>query len=340
MREPQFENLLKVLNRQRPDRPTLFEFFLNEPLYRKLAGEELSKQYPEWQFGDLNPLIIEAFKNAGYDYATCHGCTMSFNIGEIEMKETISLNAGHAITDRDSFNSYDWPDPDSQDYSRLDKAANWLPDGMKLIVFGPGGILENVISLVGYERLCMMLVDDPALVEDLFANVGQILIRYYEICGQYETVGAMIANDDWGYKTQTMLSPADMRKYVFGWHKKIVETIHNSGRPAILHSCGQLENVMDDVVDEIRYDAKHSYEDTILPVEDAYERWGCRIAILGGIDLDFVCRRSPQEIRQRSQKMLERTAERGGYALGTGNSVPEYVPHENYFALINTILKP
>jgi uroporphyrinogen decarboxylase len=32
--------------------------------------------------------------------------------------------------------------------------------------------------------------------------------------------------------------------------------------------------------------------------------------------------------------MLERTWDRGGYALGTGNSVPTYIPDENYFALL------
>ena len=32
--------------------------------------------------------------------------------------------------------------------------------------------------------------------------------------------------------------------------------------------------------------------------------------------------------------MLARTADRGAYALGTGNSVPDYVPDENYLALI------
>ena len=32
--------------------------------------------------------------------------------------------------------------------------------------------------------------------------------------------------------------------------------------------------------------------------------------------------------------MLERAARHGAYALGTGNSVPEYVPQENYFAMI------
>ena len=35
---PIFDNLLEVLGRRIPSRPTLFEFFLNMPLYEKLAG--------------------------------------------------------------------------------------------------------------------------------------------------------------------------------------------------------------------------------------------------------------------------------------------------------------
>ena len=31
--------------------------------------------------------------------------------------------------------------------------------------------------------------------------------------------------------------------------------------------------------------------------------------------------------------MLERSSSRGGYALGTGNSIPAYVPDDNYFAM-------
>ncbi len=79
----------------------------------------------------------------------------------------------------------------------------------------------------------------------------------------------------------------------------------------------------------------HGRHDTIEPVEVAYERWSSRIAILGGIDLDFICRKTPEEIYQRAKSMLERAEKRGCYALGSGNSIPEYVPVENYLAMIS-----
>ena len=94
---------------------------------------------------------------------------------------------------------------------------------------------------------------------------------------------------------------------------------------------------MDDIIDDIKFDAKHSFEDVIIPVEQAYEKWGSRIAILGGIDMDFMCRSTPEQIRQRCEAMLAKAATRGGYALGTGNSVPEYVPYCNYLAMIDCI---
>jgi len=337
MSRPDFENLLQVLRREAPARPTLFEFFLNQPFYEKFTGKALGKEGVGWEWGTVDTIVMEAFVKAGYDYLTVLGSDMSFGRQEAEKKKTISLNAGSAIRDRKSFESYDWPEPDSYDYSRLEKAKSVLPDGMKLICYSNYGLLENVLLLVGFERLCMMLVDEPGLAKDIFNSVGERLVRYYEICSPYESVGALISNDDWGFKTATMLSPEQMREYIFPWHRRIVEVIHASGKPAILHSCGNLNEVMDEIIDDMKYDAKHSFEDTIIPVEQAYEQWGERIAILGGIDMDFICRATPQQITKRCEAMLARVKKRGGYALGTGNSVPEYVPWDNYIAMIDCV---
>lgn len=43
-RKPDFSNLLKVLHRETPDRPTLFEFFLNPVLEQKFSNDLLNRQ--------------------------------------------------------------------------------------------------------------------------------------------------------------------------------------------------------------------------------------------------------------------------------------------------------
>jgi uroporphyrinogen decarboxylase len=330
MRQPDFNNLLKILNKQVPDRPALFELFLNESIYRDLCGQEILDRKDELQ---QHRIVIHGFKNAGYDYASLRGSDFQFSIKAHNKKNTISLNENCMIFDEESFEKYKWQEPDDYDYSRLEKLDKELPEGMKLIVWGPGGVLENAIELTGFENLCLMVYENPDLAQRIFDEIGSRLVRYYELSAPYASVGALISNDDWGFKTQTMLSPAQMRKYVFPWHKQIVEAGHKAGKPVILHSCGNLEQVMDDIIDDMKYDAKHSYEDSILPVEQAYERWGHRIAIMGGMDMDFMCRSTPEEVKARCRAMLDRVSGRGSYALGTGNSVPEYIPRENYFAM-------
>jgi uroporphyrinogen decarboxylase len=324
-----FRCLEKVLRREPAGRPVLFEFFMNPDLHQQLAGERIDPADPLSE----KRITTRGFAAAGYDYATM-GCGFGFPRPAARSESTLSLNEGVVITDRASFDAYPWPDVDSADYTLVDQLAPTLAEGMKFIGCGPGGVLENVIRLVGYDNLCFMLADDPGLVEDIFAGVGSRLVRHYEILCQFDSIGALISNDDWGFKTQTMLAPEDMRRHVFPWHKRIVETIHAAGLPAILHSCGNLREVMDDIIDDLGYDAKHSYEDNIQPVEEAYEEYGRRIAILGGLDLDFICRSTPEAVTARAEAMLARTADRGGYALGSGNSIPAYVPADQYLAMI------
>jgi len=337
MRDADFTNLLRILDRRTPRRPTLFELFLNDTMYRKIAGPTIAAMTD-----DLAPwrLRMHGMRGAGFDYASVLASELNFPAAETRHLQTKSLNEGGVIFDRASFNSYPWMDPDRCDYSRLERLEKELPKGMKLVVMCPNGVLENAIQLVGYERLCLMLADNPQLTWDVFEAVGSRLVRYFDIACAYPSVGAAISNDDWGFKTQTMLSPADMRKYVIPWHRKIVAAIHEHNKPAILHSCGNLEAVMEDIIEWIGFDGKHSYEDAIMPVEDAYEKYAGRVAVLGGIDMDFICRRPAQEVRARSIAMLERSAMRGGYALGTGNSVPEYVPEEKFRAMTSAALGP
>jgi uroporphyrinogen decarboxylase len=332
--QAKFNNLLSVLRREAPARPTLFEFILNDKLFSRVApGPE-----PTDLMSGLRRNIA-AFYRLGFDHATVQVPGFGFKDSIVRRSAaTISLNEGAVIHNRKDFEAFAWPDPEAAEYEVLDHIGPDLPRGMKLIPFSPDGVLENVINLVGFEALCFMLVDDPRLVEDVFEQVGSRLVRYFERSIRQDCIGACMVNDDWGFKTSTFLSIAAMRRLVFPWIKRIVELCHAAGIPAILHSCGYFEKIIEDIIEEMKFDGRHSYEDAIMPVEEAYERYHERIAILGGIDVDFICRSTPEEVYRRSKAMLERAAGRGGYALGTGNSVPEFMPQANYLALVRAAL--
>lgn len=96
---------------------------------------------------------------------------------------------------------------------------------------------------------------------------------------------------------------------------------------------------MDDLIDDVKIDARHSFEDVILPVTEAKKRYGCRIAILGGIDMDKICRYNEEALRAYTRSVLEQCAPGGGYALGTGNTVANYIPVNNYLAMLDEGMK-
>jgi len=328
-----FDELLKVLHREKTERPVLFEIFFDKEYYEFFAD----RSFAGIRHNSLEELelVVQAFYNAGYVYASIYGSEFGFPRQAQEHLKSISLNEGSVIHDWDSFNSYQWMDPDRCDYSKLQAIEGKLPDNMKIVVMGPGGVLENVMALVGYDNMCYMLYENPELLQAVFDRVGSSTLRYYEKSLQYPSVGAIISNDDWGFNTQTFLSTEDLRKYVFPWHKKIAEAAHRAGKPAILHSCGNMNKVFDDIIDDMKYDGKHSYEDNIFSVEKSIEKWGGRIAILGGLDLNFFINACLDEVKKRAKKLADIGVNKGGYALGSGNSLCYYIPREKALAMID-----
>lgn len=91
---------------------------------------------------------------------------------------------------------------------------------------------------------------------------------------------------------------------------------------------------MEDVI-ELGINTKHSNEDTIAPFDKWIELYGEGIALFGGIDVDVLCQQKPEEIIEKvTQDGLRFRGLAKGYAIGSGNSIPDYVPVEGYLAMI------
>lgn len=328
---PDFKQLERVLKKQKPDRPVFFDFIIGNQKERLLVGDDYRD---ETEF-DRVLTTIRAFDSAGYDHAPIivRGLTFSRKDDSSHHGETKSLNSGATIVDRESYMAYSWPEIEDCDFSLIHEAGKHLGKKVKFIPFSLDGILENTIGIMGYENLCYNLYDDPELVSDVFFQVGKRIKAYFAQCLKYPEVGAILCNDDWGFNSQTMVPPVVLREHVFPWYREIVELAHAKGKYAILHSCGYFEDIIEDIISEMKFDGRHSYEDKIKPVEKAYQELYPRLAVMGGIDVDFLARSTKEAIRKRTQAMLK-LAERGGYALGSGNSVPDYIPNENFVAML------
>ena len=317
--DPQFERLETVLRRKgEPDRVPFYELFADREVMEEILGKSI---------GDCRD-TIEFYHRLGYDYVPVWPhCDLT--VGSL-----IDRSQGYPIKDWETFHSYEWPAADSVQFYEFEMIEPNLPNGMK-IIGETGGILESLEALVGYEQLCYLLADQPELVEAILKHLEELYESMYVGMARREEVGAVVISDDLGFKTQTLLSPDMLRQYILPRHRKLAEIIHDAGKPCILHSCGQLSEIMEDVIEYVGVDAKHSYEDHIFPVDRAMELYGDRIAILGGFDVDKLSRGDETEIRSHTRFLIEHLSKRGGYALGSGNSIPGFIPIENYLTMLD-----
>jgi uroporphyrinogen decarboxylase len=52
------------------------------------------------------------------------------------------------------------------------------------------------------------------------------------------------------------------------------------------------------------------------------------------LDINILSAASPEEVAGHTRFLLQRCGGEGRYAVGSGNSVPSYIPVQNYLAMI------
>jgi len=271
---------------------------------------------------------------------------MGFDCVPIEIPLNCPLPSGHGATSEESeakvvfrtlaeAEAYPWPDDAHPlDFRHYETAARYLPAGVKLVAGVCAGPYEWASMMLGTVGLSYALADEPELVEYVFARIGRLHTSAVRQLATMDAIGALRQGDDLGFKSSTFLPPALLRQFVFPTYRAMVDLAHAQGKPFILHSCGNLAEVYDDLVD-IGIDAKHSFEDIILPVEEFKRQYGTRMTPLGGLDVDTICRSDEASLRAYTRHKVEQCFADGYWAIGTGNSLTDYMPVENYLIVLD-----
>jgi len=346
--KPDWEALRACILRQgSPKRVHHIELYLDWEVQEAVAErfgllEGLDQSSPDF----LYQRMVRIQRAMGYDYVRQGVDAMDMPLTKHAIADTADLqrDGGRSymdetrgpITSWEEFERYPWPDPDALTTHALEWYEKNLPDDM--CVIGSGGFAhfaEYLTWLMGYETLCFALYDNRALVQAIAERLLELYVPILERILSFDRVKIIWGSDDMGFKTGPMIGPNDLRAFVLPGHKKMAEMSHRAGRPYLLHACGNLATIIEDLIEDVKIDAKHSFEDTIEDVRDVKHSYGQRIALLGGIDLDFMCRADEAAIRKRVRETLEICMPGGGYCLGTGNSVANYIPVEHYLAMVD-----
>jgi uroporphyrinogen decarboxylase len=336
--QPDYTYLLDVLYNKKPVRLPLYEHRIDESFIMKTSNGRIGLQgNTRADYENYFHDIIDFWKNMTYDAfsyeaAICeifpgHGAIMGGKLGPIQTR-----------ADFEKYPFNDIPKIFWETYTpHLEAIKKVMPPGMKAYGGCGYGIFESSEDLVGYENLAVLQYLDPELFRDLYIKIGDLYVKLWsEMIKRYDDLFVFYRmGDDLGFKSGTLLEPDTIRKHILPQYKRIIDIVHASGKKFLLHSCGNIFEVMDDIIN-LGIDAKHSNENEIAPFEKWIELYGEKIGLFGGIDVNTLCLNNYDEVFElvyfKASKYRNSTE---GYGLGSGNSIAGYVPIEGYKAMID-----
>jgi len=343
---PDCERFIRaVTTDHEPARPPLIEYIVDravlEPVLAMIGrpwvdpGGNRAQQAAYWAN------FVAFWHHMGYDHVRLE-ISMAFprpqRAGGVRGRAYAETHRGPIASWAD-FEAYPWPKAEDVDFFCYEQVTAGLPEGMGLIANHAGGPLEVLTALMGYETLCLGLYDQPDLVRAVARRVGELMEAFYRRILSLPRLIAIFPGDDMGFRSGTLVAPDSLRELTLPWHRRFADMAHRAGLPYFLHSCGNVDEIMDDLVEDVGIDAKHSFEDAICPAAEAKRRWGDRIGILGGVDVDKLARLPGPALRRYVREVIDRCAPGGRFALGSGNSIPDYIPVESYLTMLDEALR-
>jgi len=328
MPDPDFRRMQSALACAQPDRVPLAELwidrvimerFINKPIGSHDTGEDYDLQAE-----------IEFWLRAGYDYI--HIEPRYFFPKKSGRQPTPDEHNG-LITSWDEFENYPWPTLMEVDFSSLENAPDLLPPGMAIIA-GTSGIFEDTWMIMGFETLCLAIHDQPDLVEAVFYRVGNFITQIFERIVAYPRVGALWISDDLAYTSGPIVNPNVYKQWLFSWYRQIKKIAAKKNMPLLLHSDGDLSLLLPDLL-EIGFNGLQPIEPKAMDICALKKSFGSRLCLIGNIELDFpLVRGKPDDVTQAVKELIRAIAPGGGFCLGSSNTIPYYVPLENYVAMI------
>lgn len=370
--KPDFDHLVQVLNGEKEPQRVLFaELLIDEEvkkhLYEQVFGEKNVPPPTAQRFGSSDQdrafretreyrlaydayhrQLINLYHRLGYSFIPDLEYYLNFsalNLVSRVGKDTALLSREERYWAEESYGMIrNWQDFERFPWAQarqmlstygehLERMSRALPDGMKIA--SQAAMFEPVLEwLLGYQGLFYLTYDHPDLVEAVFNEVGKLVLESYRIAAPAEKVGVIWHGDDLGYKAATLLSPELLRRWVFPWFRRFAEVAREHRKPFWYHCCGNKEAIMEDLIEGVGIDALHAFEDSCCPVVEYKKRYGRRIGLIGGIDMDKLARLDEEALRRHVRQVLQACMEGGRYVLGSGNSICNFIPVGNYLAML------
>ncbi|HBN86248.1 MAG TPA: hypothetical protein DDZ89_20690 [Clostridiales bacterium] len=165
------------------------------------------------------------------------------------------------------------------------------------------------------EKLCELM--------DILTDMNLYAIRQYK---ENQFDGYMFC-DDWGLQNSLMISPDHWRQFWKPRYKRIYDAAHKAGLVTILHSCGYIADILEDLIDA-GLDVIQMDQQMNMGLDLLHERFAGRITFWCPVDIQAVMvYGNERTIRAYCREMTSKLGTSQGGFIARYYASPQSVGH-------------
>jgi len=186
---------------------------------------------------------------------------------------------------------------------------------------------------VGTERCLFAIAENPEWLSEMYQTELELDLALLDMAWDAGyTFDAIMWPDDMGYKFNQFFSVNTYREFLKPYHQRAIEWAHAKGIKAILHSCGDVNPFVPELVG-IGLDGLNPLEVKagMDPVH-IKKTFGDKLVLFGGINA--VKWDKPDEIKDEMSRVVPELKKQGGYIFSSDHSIPSAVSLQDFKDII------
>jgi Uroporphyrinogen decarboxylase (URO-D) len=199
-------------------------------------------------------------------------------------------------------------------------------------------LYESTWVIMGQARWGYYCRKDPDYIHRLVKDRKDIQLKILDEIKKFKPK-AVFSGDDMGQKGRPMMSPAMYKKFFKEPYREIFDKIHDMGAIAFNHSCGNVVELLPDMVDA-GLDGWQSLEPaSLIDHEFVKKKYGDTFLLVGGMDSREISFGSPESLKKHVKEQIQKMGKGGGYIAGPTHGYLTETPLENCIIMRDAIIK-
>ena len=234
-----------------------------------------------------------------------------------------------------------WPDENDME-ERLQYVREYVKEARGTgigVAFCPPCIFQTLYEFViGMHDCMIMMIEQRDLFDELMARSADYAAELARRAIA-EGLDFLFLADDFAYNKGLFVRPELFKETWLPHFDRLAAPARDAGIPIIFHSDGKIDDAMEMLLD-MGVAAITPMDPSGVDYRDYKKRYGHRVTFWGNIDITWpLATGTPADVEKDVAEHAEVMKPGGRWIAASAHSVVNYIPHENFVAMINAFHK-